>query len=348
MKVLHLLQSNRFSGAENVVCQIFGMMKNEQSVRMAYCSRDGQISEVLEKKEIDFFPLKKNSVREVRRVMREFVPDVVHAHDITASVLAVFASAGMSCKVISHVHVNNSNMGHINLKTVLYEMTTPWLSHIFWVSQSCYDNYVFRKTIENKSEVLRNVIDKASILQACAADTNSYPYDIVFIGRLTEQKDPDRLLSVFRKVVACLPDVKIGIAGTGDLDDHARDLATRYGLERNVFFLGFMRNPLKLLSDAKVMLMTSRFEGLPMTVLEAMALGTPVVSTPVDGLKDVICNQINGYLESEDQKLVQKVVDIIKNPELRSFLSRNCVRKFNEVNDLTKYKDRILRAYCGT
>lgn len=347
MKVLHLLQSDRFSGAENVVCQIVEMMKDRQDIQMAYCSRNGQIKEVLKERGIKFYPISRITVSEVQRVAQQYNPDVIHAHDVTASVLAVLAISVRKCRIISHVHVNNSNMAHINMKTLLYEMMTPRFSHIFWVSQSCYDSYVFRKRVEKKSEVLNNVMDKVSIINKRNEDTQVYHYDVVFVGRITEQKDPDRLMVVSKELADKLPGVKIAIAGTGNLENHTKMVADQYNLNDTVDFLGFMSNPLKLLSDAKVMLMTSRFEGLPMTVLEAMALGTPVVSTPVDGLKDVISNGMNGYLESENSLLVQRIIDIIGNPELRSRLSQNCIRKFDKMNNLEEYKERIYKAYTA-
>lgn len=347
MKILHLLQSQRFSGAENVACQIIEMFRDDAGFEMAYCSRDGQIRETLNERDIAFYPIKEMSVSEVKRVVKEYNPDIIHAHDITASVLAVLVAFGRKCKVISHVHVNNSNMARINKKTLLYEIITHWFSYIFWVSRSCYDSYVFRKRVEKKSEVLSNVMDKESIINRCNADSHEYRYDVVFIGRITEQKDPDRLIDVVKKLAEKLPGVKVAIAGTGDLEEHTKKLVENYNLISIVDFLGFMSNPLKLLFDAKVMLMTSKFEGLPMTVLEAMALGTPVVSTPVDGLKEVISNGINGYLESENSQLVQKMIDIIKNTELRSQLSQNCIRKFDEMNNLAEYKDRLHKVYTG-
>ena len=345
MRILHLLQSHRFSGAENVVCQIIGMFKGENGFEMAYCSRDGQIKEALKERDISFYPIKEMSVSEVKRVVKQYNPDIIHAHDITASVLAILVASGRTCKVISHIHVNNLNMAHINKKTLLYGMISPRFSHIFWVSRSCYDSYVFRKWVEKKSEVLNNVIDKEPIISKRNQDPHEYNYDVVFIGRITEQKDPDRLIAVLKELAERMPGLKIAIAGTGNLEGHMKKLAEQYNLMSNIDFFGFMSKPLKLLSDTKVMIMTSKFEGLPMTVLEAMALGVPVVSTPVDGLKEVITNGINGYLESENSQLVQRMIDIIKKPELRIQLSQNCIRKFDDMNNLAEYKDRICRAY---
>ena len=88
MRILHILTSNRFSGAENVVCQIIGMMKDEPDVEMRYCSPDGQIREALAEREITFAPISELSVSEVKRAIKETKPDIIHAHDMRASFVA--------------------------------------------------------------------------------------------------------------------------------------------------------------------------------------------------------------------------------------------------------------------
>lgn len=74
-----------------------------------------------------------------------------------------------------------------------------------------------------------------------------------------------------------------------------KELCHRLALENSVSFLGFQKKPLKMLQDAKCMLMTSRWEGLPMSALEAMALGVPLVCTPTDGLNALITEGETGF-----------------------------------------------------
>ena len=82
-----------------------------------------------------------------------------------------------------------------------------------------------------------------------------------------------------------------------------------------------MSNPLRLLECSKVMIMTSKYEGLPMTVLEAMALGVPLVSTPVDGLKDII----RGWCK----RIFRRTTMIsCHNDSMKLFLILNCKSDF--------------------
>ena len=341
MKVLHMLQSSRFSGAENVVCQIIGFLR--EKYEFVYCSQDGQIRNALEERDIVFNPVNSMSLKEFKRVIHENEPDLIHAHDISASVLAGLASG--KTPVISHVHVNNSDMAKINKKTILYLISSLKYKHIFWVSKSCYESFVFKKFVQKKSSVLFNVMDFDNILRKANQDRNSYPYDLVYVGRLSYQKNPQRMMRLFEEIIKEKPDVKIAVVGTGEFEQECKDFSQTNSLNQNIEFLGFQENPLKILKDSKAMVMTSRFEGTPMTALEAMALGVPIVSTPTDGMNDLITNGVNGYLSDDDFALKRELLKIIQDENCRSQLSMNTVKRFKSLMDCEKYKHEMIQAY---
>lgn len=342
MKVLHMLQSNRFSGAENVVCQIISMCKGH-GVEFAYSSRDGQIREALKDRNVDFHPIRKMSVAEFKRVIKEVKPDVIHAHDMAASFYAALACGNVT--MVSHIHNNAFNSRGFSLKSILYYYAAIKAKHIFWVSKSSYNGYAFHKSLEGKSSILYNVIDIDALNRKMREDSNKYDFDIVYLGRLTYQKNPQRLLNVFNKIKDKYPQVKIAVIGTGDLEADTKRIADESGLLSNVTFIGFRSNPSKILHDAKVMIMTSRWEGTPMCALEAMALGVPIVSTPTDGLKDVVSEGITGFLSDDDEVLAKRCVDIIKNKELYRHLSVNSSSKAEKMMDMAIYANAILSSY---
>src|SRR5690625_6144843 len=80
VRILHLLRSNLYSGAENVVCQIIEMFK-DSNFDMAYCSEDGQIKEILQNRNIKFFALKSFSYVNIKKVVKNFNPDIIHSHE---------------------------------------------------------------------------------------------------------------------------------------------------------------------------------------------------------------------------------------------------------------------------
>ena len=342
MKILHLLYSDRYSGAENVVCQIIGMFREDSDVEMVYCSRDGQIREALMEQNICFVPIEDLTVKNVKNVIKEQKPDVIHAHDMRASFIAALACG--SIPLISHIHNNAFASRGLSIKSIAYLIAAGKAKHIFWVSQSAYEGYFFKEIFQKKSSVLCNILNVQEVYQKMHMDSNEYEYDVVFVGRLTYQKNPQRLMQVLAKVVAKMPQVKVGIVGTGELESEIKSLGNELEIEKNVSFLGFQSNPLKILHNAKVMVMTSRWEGTPMCALEAMALGVPIVSTPTDGLKELVINGQNGFLSDDDSELCAGIVNIIDDTELHKVFSENTIRISQEINNVENYK-RCLETY---
>ena len=344
LRVLHLLSSSRFSGAENVVFQIISLF-NDDSFDMVYSSKDGQIREACEKEKISFYPLAKVNIIEVFKVIKKFQPDIIHAHDVKASVIASFFSK--KAKVISHMHVNHEIMSKVNLKTLMYLARANSFQHIFWVSNSAFDKYRFKNRLIKRSSILYNVLDSEKIIAKSQTDVNKYNYDVVYLGRLSYQKNPERLIEVLNKAIRIKGDLRVAIIGTGDLETNTKKIVESKGLQENIIFLGFQSNPLKILKDAKVMLMTSRFEGTPMCALEAMALGVPIVSTPVDGLIDVIQNGVTGYLSDNNDILAEKVVAIASNNVEYKRLSKQTLEFFTKINNLSAYHGKIYNVYVS-
>lgn len=342
MKVLHLLYSNSFSGAENVVCQIINMMKDED-IEMAYCSRDGQIREALKERNIEFYPIKKLSVNEVRRVISIYRPDIIHAHDMHASFIASLACRKIP--FVSHIHNNAFDSRTINIKSVAYAVAAMNAKCIFWVSRSAFNEYKFHNCFKKKSRVLYNIIDINQLYEKMEMDTAEYGCDVIYIGRLTFEKNPQRLIKVLKLAIKIKPDLTAAIVGTGELENEIKKLVDEYGIENNIIFKGFQPNPLKMLHDSKVMIMTSRWEGTPMCVLEAMALGVPVVSTPTDGIKDLIHNGENGYLSDNDEELATQLVRIVEDNAEQMRLSEKQVADAKEYNRTDLYRDTIMSVY---
>ncbi|MBR2354229.1 MAG: glycosyltransferase [Clostridia bacterium] len=343
MKVLHILQSNRYSGAENVVCQIIAMFGNDPDVEMVYCSRDGQIREALAERGIRFVPIVELNAKEVKRVIRAEKPDLIHAHDMGASFYASLVCGKIP--LVSHIHNNAFDSRGVSVKSILYRLAAKKAKHIFWVSQSAYEGYAFHKKFEKKSSVLYNILDMKALVKKMETDPNAYDYDIIFLGRLTYPKHPQRLISVMEQIVRARPQTTMAVVGTGDLEEEIRNLVAEKKLENNVIFLGFQSNPQKILHDSKLMIMTSRWEGTPMCALEAMALGVPIVSTPTDGLCALVEDGKTGYLCQEDEALAEKCLKIIESEELREDMSKASVQKSVQMNNIEVYRAKIRQAY---
>lgn len=344
MKVLHLLQSSRFSGAENVVCQIIKMFENDEKLEMAYCSRDGQIRSSLEEKNIEFYPIDDLNVTEVKRVINEYKPNIIHAHDMRASVIAAVASKG-AIKIISHIHNSDFQSRKLSFKSLLYYIFSRKYKEIIWVSNSCYNGYYFHEKLQSKSVIMYNTVNKDDILSRAKKDYDGPNYDVIYIGRLAEPKNPQRLMSIVKMLTELYPRVSVAVVGQGNLERETKDLANKFNLNDNVSFLGFMSNPLPVLEHSKVLVLTSDREGTPMVALEAMALNKPIVSTPTDGLCDLITIGKTGYLDDNNKSFAKHLNELLTNDKKYHLFEQEVENSFSEFNNENKYYRKLKVLY---
>lgn len=341
MKVLHVLGSNKLSGAENVVVEIINMFRNE--VDMAYLSPKGDIEKSLYSRNIRFISVENLSTSELNRSIKEYQPDIIHAHDIRATIQAVRCRRDIP--VISHIHGNHDDMKVIGIKSILYLIHSYKAKHIIAVSDSVIKQYAFSKYISNKCTVLYNTIDKDRVLAKVHEDKREYKFDFVFLGRLSEPKNPQRVAKVASCVLKKLPDSKFGIIGEGNFRKDMEGVFVSEDVIDRVIFCGYMDNPYKALSQAKVMVMCSKYEGTPIAALEAMILGIPIVSTPTDGMKDIVINSENGFISSEDDEIVNYLCRLIEDESLNSKLSAGAIKSIERFTDVDRYKNRIMSIY---
>ena len=92
------------------------------------------------------------------------------------------------------------------------------------------------------------------------------------------------------------------------------------------------------------MLLTSIYEGTPMCALEALCLGKPIVSTPTDGMKDLIKQGFNGFLSDKDDELINNIIKLITNDKKLLQMSKNADNDSTKNNDIAKYK-KVLNQY---
>lgn len=152
------------------------------------------------------------------------------------------------------------------------------------------------------------------------------PDQLLYVGRLGRRKGLPRLLSVVERLRGRGIDCRLSIAGSGPLEGEVRASVTDRGLEDRVRILGFVdrEDLLDHYRTATALVHLPEFEGLPTTVLEAMASGLPVVATDVPGCRDVVEDGTNGLLARKDDldAIADAVVTLLEDEHRRRTLGR--------------------------
>ena len=170
-----------------------------------------------------------------------------------------------------------------------------------------------------KIKILPNSID---IDKFHSNDSSQKKYDIISLGRLSSEKKLDNLLSIIKKIATSNPEIKVGIAGKGPEKDKIMSIIKKFNLEDNIFLLGYVGyvdDIVKFYNSGKVFVLTSRTEGLPRTVLEAMSCGIPCVTSNVGDIKDIIDDGENGFIVNNYLYLdlyVERILLLLNNNEV--------------------------------
>lgn len=202
--------------------------------------------------------------------------------------------------------------------------------------------------IENKIRVIYNpVLNKDIFLMSYESVYHKWFLEknmpiILSVGRLSKEKNYSTLLQAFKlvkNVVRC----KLVIIGDGPEKENLENLAKNLQINEDLWMPGFDVNPYKYMSKSDIFVLTSIYEGLPNVLIEALALGLPLVSTDCEsGPREIIKNNINGLLVKvgDYESLSQAIIYILKNRN-KFITNKNELEKFKIENIVYEYKNLI-------
>ncbi|MEF9892059.1 MAG: glycosyltransferase [Anaerorhabdus sp.] len=335
-KIIHLLSTSKFSGAENVVIQICSMFSDQYE--MIYVCKSGEIEEKLTQNNIKYVLF--NHVLDLNKIIKEVNPDIIHAHDVRASIYSCLFFKG---KIISHIHGNSIAMRKKSCKSMIYKIFCKRFLKIIWVSSSCFNSFIYRNLIANKSLILKNVLFNFPLKENY--DMSNHRYDLLYLGRLDYEKNPLLFVEVVNKLKKSITNISAVMVGNGVLEKDCIELIQKYKLTGNVDLLGFIENPYEVIANSKLLVMTSIYEGMPMAALESLALGKPIYATKTDGLVEIVVDNKNGYLTNNIELLVKEICKTLTDDSLLSEQSENAYKTFIEYNNILNYKMTLERIY---
>ncbi len=174
---------------------------------------------------------------------------------------------------------------------------------------------------------------------------------ILSLGRLSPEKGLDLLLRAFAGVSPTYPQALLVIAGEGGLGPSLRELAMQFGIVSNVHFAGYVAAADSLLAAVRVLAQPSWTEGMPMTVLEAMRRGTPVIATRVGSLPQLLDAREGepaaGVLlaPGDEEALAAAIDQVLGSPQQAVMLGQQAQQRFNAHYSATAMAERYLAFY---
>ena len=266
-------------------------------------------------------------------------PDILHCHLIPSNIIAKPLGALLGVPVlINHDHTNDTRRAESRLLLALDRFSNRFASHIVAVSASCRDFLITRESIPTSDVTLvPNAIDlrrfsPASARRDQARVERGLPASarvVAGVGRLNPQKNFALFLDIAAQLAPQFPDLHFLLAGDGPEEKMLREKAAALGISDRVTFSGYVADTRLVYLAADVLLMPSRYEGLPMALLEAMAMGLPVVASQLDGIAEVIGDGREGFLVPSDNAslFVERTAALLQDADLSSRIAQNARAK---------------------
>lgn len=288
------------------------------------------------------------AVFQIRALIKKIAPDIIGLHSSKAGILGRIAAWGLNIPVVFTVHgwafANGVKENRRKIYILIEKFLAPLVDKIITVSEQ--DKKLALKygvASSDKQVVIHNGMPdlglKAKIKNG--DDTIS----IISVARFSDQKDHETLLEAMSKITSI--NWKLLLIGKGPNENLIRNKVKDLKLNSRVSFLGERDDVAKLLHESDVFVLSTNWEGLPLSIIEAMRSSLPVIATDVGGVSELIENGCSGYLvpHKDADELRRKIQYVLSNSELRLEVGQQARARYSEKFTFDKMYQSTIALY---
>ena len=336
MKIVHAVYGLEMGGMEVLVSQLCRIQREQgHDVSIFSYSTLGVIGERLRADGFHIYvPGAAHPLKTMWRYFRRFrtvKPDVVHSHGVAPAVHASISArlAGVR-SVISTRHrveffpYDRSAERRFNLM--------GWFCN--WVTGICEVTCEALRSgpLARKDRIVRVYNGTTAVVRTGFESLGKRGFTVLFVGRVAPEKAIDTLVRAVAMARVRVPDLALWIVGDGTSRTDLEALARTLDVSEHVTFWGQQMETAPFFSGADVFAMSSISEGLPMSLLQSMSLGTPSILTDVDGMGEVLRLTGAGLLVpvGDPEAMATAMVRVAEDPDLRAQLSRRALTAYQE------------------
>jgi len=341
INILHIYQNSKIGGVQQQLLSLLKAYSRERFNPIFCClGPKEEIGKEIEETKIEFIPLNKlrynrfslGIVLELYRLMKKKQIHVVRTHRYRSNLYGRLAAflAGVPV-IIASVH-DNYRTDKRPKRRIMNRILSKITDKIVAVSEDVKEDIIRYDSIDpSKIEVIPNGIDverfnpeknTTDIRKEFSLEDD----DIVigFIGRIVPAKGLEYLLNALPYLKEEFKSIKLLIVGEGSLVEKLKESAKKNNIFDNILFTGRRRDIPEILASINIFVMPSIAEGLPNALLEAMAMGKPIVTTEVGGIPEIVKNGFNGLLvpPRDTLSLSKAIKELISNDRLAAKLGQ--------------------------
>lgn len=366
--------STEAGGLVSAYVSLYDLLKNDYDIEIiSVMNAEGENHDRLKDVKVhyltktDFFPRLKVLVQAVKKfrfhiVLKEifnlirylaFIPfakkkmiRIISNNDI---VISSSPAASMyipkNAKFIQEIHTKfeyfwgTNKLGRLQSKL----MSKPYITVFRTKSDMEKGSHYFNSTYSY------NFIDKDVFDHTVSIGEEKRKHKIIYMGRFVKEKNLPKMIECAKQLKKKIPDFTLDMYGTGVLVEDVSKLIQENDLEKNVHLCGFC-NDKNIFDNYSLLWLTSDFEGMSMTIIEAKAKGVPTISTNWgDGVFEVIHDKEDGFVEDSVEDIVNQTVELMNDKELLINISKNAYANFDEFSKENAYNRwiKLLKEFEG-
>lgn len=285
---------------------------------------------------------------ELRRELAALKPDLVSTHSSKAGWLGRVAARSLGLRVIFTAHGWAFTDGVPEKRRRLYvlaeKLAARFADRIITVS-----NYDRDLAIEHGVAPAAKLISvhngMPDVASVYFAQPDKEPPRLIMVARFEEQKDHKTLLEALSE----LKDLpwQLELVGDGPLRSEMDRLGEKFGIKHRIDFVGAVDDVVQRLAKAQIFVLTSRWEGFPRSILEAMRAGLPVVASDVGGVAEAVDDGVSGFVvpRGDVEALKQRLQRLLLDPELRKSMGTNGRQRFEREFTFERMFEKTVAVY---
>lgn len=349
MKIVQIMPEFGLGGAETMCANLAIELarKGYEVIVISLYNTHTSITENLEKNKIKVLYLNKKSglsasiIFKIKAIFKEIKPDVVHTHLYAAKYAQIAAwLSGVKCRVHTIHNIASKDGGRLEQRINRF-----LIKHLHVIPVSLSD--IIQETVvktynipKEKSPVVFNGVP----LEKCVQHKK---YEVakkfIHIGRFTEQKNHLMLIKAFVKAHEQVDDIELYLYGCGELQNEAKEISQKLNALKYIHFCGTTDNVYNVLNDADCFILPSKWEGIPMTLIEAMGSALPIIASKVGGVENMLVNEKSAILINPvENEIIEAILKLYNNIELCKKIGQEALcesKKFSAENMAEAYSN---------
>ena len=354
LKIVHIIQCMAIGGAEKMVLDlaIQSNLKHNVTIVCLYPSGNYPYEKIAKDSNIKMIFLNKNvgldlnSFKELWHVLSTLQPDVVHTHlhsAIYALPWLAFNRKNARIHTVHSIATMEIGKSHRIIQGLAYKflgVVPVAISPI--IQRGIIKEYNLK---QKKVPVIYNGIDVAKFPPKIQGKNNDN-FTIINVASFSKWKNQILLLDAFHIALKERQDLRLIFVGDGEENGNVQAQASEYKIQDKIEFIGITPNVNEYLNRSDVFVLSSTFEGFPLSIIEAMSVGLPIISTDVGGVPDIVKNGVNGFLVPSNDviELSNSILKMANDNNMRGEMSEINIKKSKEF-DISIVAEKYIELY---